>query len=356
MGITALKCPGCGANVEFDSGRDFGFCEYCGTKVMQEKTVVVHKVDESEKYDNLLRLANQAYAAGNYPEAYNYYTKCLEIRQDDYIVIFHKALCAGYLSSDRDRSAEVVSGIRSAYSIAGKSKEKELAAEIMRFLAGRSLAAPADFIGADSCSKYVEMLCNHIRLADSLYMYVDNENPDIVGQYCNNIIKACDTLKNSYTYSKVNEGGKSNINVNLSLSGLSIRSNSSPDAPQVFNTPQSVLSEVAAIRRKYIEESNKFTASKLSRQKEKIDQAKKEISALAPQLKLLHYVFCFPAVIAALIIAFFVPALGLIMLAAEIVCYIIYIRMDEDKTAQSAYSGLRELNEEYLKMKKELNR
>ena len=52
MGITALKCPGCGANVEFDSNRDYGFCEYCGTKVMQEKIVVEHKIDESQKYQN----------------------------------------------------------------------------------------------------------------------------------------------------------------------------------------------------------------------------------------------------------------------------------------------------------------
>ena len=356
MGITALKCPGCGANVEFDSDRDYGFCEYCGTKVMQEKIVVEHRVDETEKYGNIIRLANQAYAAGNYSEAYDYYTKSLEIKQDNYMVFFRKALCAGHLSSAGERNAEVISGIKSAYTLAGKEKEKELAGEITAFVSRKSLSAPSEFIGMESCNKYVEMIRGHVTLADALYLYVDNENPDIVGQYCRNIITACDMLQQTYTYSKINEGKKSNINVNLSLSGLSVNSNSGNDAPQIFHTPQAILSEVAAIRRKYVDESNKFTASKLSRQEARIEEAKKDVASIQPKLKLLHYVFCFPAVVAALVIALFVPVLGVIMLAAQVACYVIYLKMDEDKSAQEAYSELRELKEEYAALKKEMNR
>ena len=356
MGITALKCPGCGANVEFDSNRDYGFCEYCGTKVMQEKIVVEHKIDESQKYSNLLRLANQAYSAGNYSEAYDYYTKSLEIRQDDYLVIFRKALCAGYLSAAGERNAEVVSGVRSAYALAGKAKEKELAAEITMLLGSRPLREPAEFIGQDSCAGYVEMVRGHIMLADSLYSFVDNKNPDMVERFCKNIVTACDLIKQTYNYKKIYEGRKSNINVNLSLSGLSLRSNSEPDAPQIYKTPQVILNEIAAIRRKYIEESNKFVASKLTRQENLITQAKKEVADLPAQFRILHYVFCFPAVIAALIISLFVPVLGLILLVAQTVCYIIYLKTDENKEAQNAYSNLRELNEEYRKTKNTLNK
>ena len=34
MSIIALKCPNCGGNLEFEDSREFGFCQFCGTKVM----------------------------------------------------------------------------------------------------------------------------------------------------------------------------------------------------------------------------------------------------------------------------------------------------------------------------------
>ncbi len=43
MGLIKLKCPSCGADIQFDGSNDFGFCTYCGTKVMQEKTIIEHK-------------------------------------------------------------------------------------------------------------------------------------------------------------------------------------------------------------------------------------------------------------------------------------------------------------------------
>lgn len=34
MKIIALKCPNCNADIELDQDREFGFCNYCGTKIM----------------------------------------------------------------------------------------------------------------------------------------------------------------------------------------------------------------------------------------------------------------------------------------------------------------------------------
>lgn len=34
MKMVSLKCPDCGANIELDSEREFGFCSYCGTKIL----------------------------------------------------------------------------------------------------------------------------------------------------------------------------------------------------------------------------------------------------------------------------------------------------------------------------------
>lgn len=39
MYLIALKCPNCNGNVEFDSTREFGFCIYCGTKVMIQEEI-----------------------------------------------------------------------------------------------------------------------------------------------------------------------------------------------------------------------------------------------------------------------------------------------------------------------------
>ena len=43
MGFIAVKCPQCGADVQLDDSREYGFCNYCGTKVIQDKVVVEHR-------------------------------------------------------------------------------------------------------------------------------------------------------------------------------------------------------------------------------------------------------------------------------------------------------------------------
>lgn len=38
MKLISLKCPNCGADINLDAGNnmEFGFCQYCGTKVMKD--------------------------------------------------------------------------------------------------------------------------------------------------------------------------------------------------------------------------------------------------------------------------------------------------------------------------------
>ena len=83
MGMIALKCPSCGADIQLDGSREFGFCNYCGTKVMQDKIVVEHqgslKIDNSELLNNYLIMAENALKASNGQEAQEYINKVLEI-------------------------------------------------------------------------------------------------------------------------------------------------------------------------------------------------------------------------------------------------------------------------------------
>ena len=145
MGMVALKCPNCGADISINESKDFGFCEYCGTKVMQEKIVVEHRIDESGKYDNLIKLADHAYSGKNYGEADDYYTKAMEIKQEAGTVIFRKAICAGYLSNCGERNSEVTSGVREAFSSASDDEKSAFRSEIIGLVTDFPLSQPSVF-------------------------------------------------------------------------------------------------------------------------------------------------------------------------------------------------------------------
>lgn len=83
MGFIKLNCPSCGANIDFDNSKEFGFCQYCGTKIVQDKVVVEHKgsvsLDRSSETKNLLIRAQEMLDKGLYQEAENYYNRVLDI-------------------------------------------------------------------------------------------------------------------------------------------------------------------------------------------------------------------------------------------------------------------------------------
>lgn len=43
MGFVKLSCPNCGVAIELSDDREYGFCTYCGTKVVQDKVIVEHR-------------------------------------------------------------------------------------------------------------------------------------------------------------------------------------------------------------------------------------------------------------------------------------------------------------------------
>lgn len=83
MGFIKLNCPNCGANIELDESREFGFCQYCGTKIVQDKIIVEHrgniKIDHSDEINNLLYRAQEMMNFRDYKNAEFYYNKVLEL-------------------------------------------------------------------------------------------------------------------------------------------------------------------------------------------------------------------------------------------------------------------------------------
>ncbi len=95
MGMVALKCPACGADIQLDDSREFGFCNYCGTKVMQEKIVVEHqgtvKVDNSEYVEKFLQNARRAYKKQDWEETEKYYNLVEQNDPSNIEAIFYSA-------------------------------------------------------------------------------------------------------------------------------------------------------------------------------------------------------------------------------------------------------------------------
>lgn len=49
MGMKQLKCPSCGADLNLDDSKEYGFCSYCGTKVQINDRINVHVTHEQAK-------------------------------------------------------------------------------------------------------------------------------------------------------------------------------------------------------------------------------------------------------------------------------------------------------------------
>lgn len=88
MSIKTLKCTTCGANIELDDSREFGFCQFCGTKLMLvDKVEIKHTGHISvegiqsvkERIDNYNILFKNSFLERNYFEAERYLEKILQL-------------------------------------------------------------------------------------------------------------------------------------------------------------------------------------------------------------------------------------------------------------------------------------
>lgn len=65
--MKTFKCPSCDANLTFSDDREFGFCEYCGTKILLEDYRVTQriideaKIKEAEVHEKELEFKHKMY-------------------------------------------------------------------------------------------------------------------------------------------------------------------------------------------------------------------------------------------------------------------------------------------------------
>lgn len=72
-----LKCPNCGADITLDGTREFGFCSYCGTKILLNE--YTKRVDGIPGVANLLLRAEDFFKKDNLEKAKEYYNRVLDI-------------------------------------------------------------------------------------------------------------------------------------------------------------------------------------------------------------------------------------------------------------------------------------
>ncbi len=211
MALKALVCPQCNANLQIDDSRDFGFCQYCGTKVMLHDTIEVKhtgtvKLDTSGQEENFLKLANSAFEAGNHGEAYVYYTKVLEVNADNAIAIYMKGICAAYDSDSLTmRTNEYVQAVNKARSVIYsintmprdnvlKNIEQQSIALADYWLTAGKTVQPASMELGDCISQFsraknvADLVLNIIRLLSGEAAKESLINRDI--EYINNALRA----------------------------------------------------------------------------------------------------------------------------------------------------------------------
>ncbi len=112
MAFKAAICPSCGGSLQVPDDRDSVKCMYCGTDIIVRQAI---QAGSGVNIKNYLELAVTANKAGNYEEAYSYYSKVLEIDIKNPEAWFGKARAAGWLSNlNNFRNSEIVSGFQNS--------------------------------------------------------------------------------------------------------------------------------------------------------------------------------------------------------------------------------------------------
>ena len=124
MAFKAAICPSCGGQLQVPDDHDSVKCMYCGTDIVVREAI---QAGSGVNLENLSTLAKTAYKAGNFQEAYNYYSKILEIDIKNPEAWYGKAKSAGWLSNLSDyRIPEMISGFENAIKYIPDNKKKAL--------------------------------------------------------------------------------------------------------------------------------------------------------------------------------------------------------------------------------------
>ena len=195
--MVKLFCPGCGASLELDDSRDFGFCMYCGTKVMLTQKIKVEHSGSVELSNEAnerkqLETARALFEAGNTEQARaitDALTKFAPHNAEAWLLhaktLFAGATLFNTLFDNYERVRQIGTSVDSLVDIYVNGFKKNSAMETAKVL-----------LGEDNRSRYDETVAwyedrlrgechNNDQQIDRLL-----KNPTMLAAYC--MIKDCD--------------------------------------------------------------------------------------------------------------------------------------------------------------------
>ena len=351
MATVSIKCPNCGGALELDDSKEFGFCMFCGTQVhiQDEKTRVEVsgsvKLNENDKYGNYLTLATRAFEAKNMSEAYTYYTKALEIKQSDYLPVFRKALCAGYLSDDLGlRIEEVVMGITTSYNmVSDQNIKKNMSEEIVTFALSDPLQVVTTFYSSDECARYVKGVYNRITLLNRLYTFLDKDNAETTSKYIEVTLRYCKMIN------------RKSIQF---VAGTRVNKEKSETVFGTYPISPNVLAEIGDVDRRLSEEHNRYIRPKIEMVKSELNQIEQQIKALPPLLQIAHYVCSWWLALIGLLLSLTGAGIviGIVIWVAQIALLIVSKAQDKDKNASTLYQQQQAKKKELAALNRQLKK
>lgn len=113
MAFKAAKCPNCAGELQVPDERNTVKCMYCGSDIIVREAIKAAVAGVN--IENLFNLAKSAFDAGNFQEAFDYYTRVLEVDAQNYDAWLGKGLSAGWMSTLAEfRFPEMINGVDKA--------------------------------------------------------------------------------------------------------------------------------------------------------------------------------------------------------------------------------------------------
>lgn len=145
------KCTECGAIISVNENKDAGICPYCNTAYVTKKAIQNYNINitnnnnfdgstivvQGENEKNIQQLADRAYFAGNYSEAYNLYLQLLKLNPNNWIAVCRKGISQSYQTNllNYDLNTAIQSGIQASNLITeSKLSDEEKCNEIGKII------------------------------------------------------------------------------------------------------------------------------------------------------------------------------------------------------------------------------
>jgi len=127
MQFVAARCPQCAGDLQLDNEKETGFCMYCGSKIVVQEAIRAVRIDNTYMIEKWMKTGDLAAEGGNLSEAYEYYTKVVEVQPDNWLAIYKKGKAAGWQSTLADlRFKEATNCFGQAINLAPENEKEKL--------------------------------------------------------------------------------------------------------------------------------------------------------------------------------------------------------------------------------------